>query len=70
MRRGMHRRPVVLVRGQAVVVLGMIVVRVDVRVQLRPHARGRNQRRNKEERQDALHIDESKRHRDRGQNAA
>lgn len=56
MRFGMRWREVVLVRGQSVVMLRMIVVRIDVRMQLRPHACGGNQRRNEEQRQDALHT--------------
>jgi hypothetical protein len=66
----MRRRRVVLVHGQAVVVLGMIVVRVDVRVQQRPHMSGRNQGRDEQQRQEAVHDDESTRQRGAGQNAA
>jgi hypothetical protein len=56
---GMRWRQVVFVRGQSVVMLGMIVISVVVRVQQRPYARGRNERRNEQQRQDALHNDES-----------
>ena len=65
---GMRWRQLVLVRGRSVVMLRMIVIRVDVRVQQRPPARGRHQRRNEEERQDALHNDESMRLPEGGQN--
>jgi hypothetical protein len=59
--RGMRGRNAVSVRGQAVVVLGMIVVGVVVRVQQRPRARGRHQHQNEQQRQRAMHDDESMR---------
>jgi hypothetical protein len=54
--RGERRRQVMIVRSRAVMVVGMIVIRVGVRMQQRPHARGHQQRRNEEERQDARHA--------------
>lgn len=39
---GMRWRTMVFVRGQSVVMLGMIVIGVVVGVQQRPYARGRN----------------------------
>jgi hypothetical protein len=52
----MRRLRVVLVGGKPVVVLRMIVIVVDVRVQQRRHAGRRNQRRGKQQRQHAMHT--------------
>lgn len=66
----MRCRQVVFVRGQSVAMLRMIVIRVNVRMQQRPRARGRHQRRNEEERQDAPHNEESMGQPAGGQNVA
>jgi hypothetical protein len=47
---------VVLMSGEPVVVLRVIVIVVGVRVQQRGHARGRNQGRDEQQRQGAVHT--------------
>jgi hypothetical protein len=64
----MRRLGVVLVKGKRVNVLRMIVVIIGVGVEQRPHAGSRNQRRDEQRCQGAVHNDESMRRRRAGQN--
>ena len=52
----MARCRVVLMRGKAVVVLRVIVIAVGVRVQQRRQTDRRNQRRDEQQREDAVHM--------------
>jgi hypothetical protein len=53
-----RRRPVVVMGGQPMLVLGMLVIPVDVGMQRKRHARRGDQRRDEQQRQDAVHTEE------------